>query len=79
MELHIRYSRVLTSSRKTRPTGSCVLHQRHEAEIHVELHMAVKQSESRVIRNEIDFSALTTWNVDRVLANSRRGFSGDSR
>jgi hypothetical protein len=39
--------------------SSRILHQRHEAEVHVELHMAVKEGESRVVRNKIDFSTLT--------------------
>ena len=48
----------------------CVSHQRHKAEIHVKLHVTVKQREPGFIRNKIDFSTLATWNVDRILADS---------
>jgi hypothetical protein len=47
-----------------------ISHQRHKAEIHVKLHMAVKQREPWIIRNKIDFSTLAAWNVDRILADS---------
>ena len=58
---------------------SCVLHQRHKAEVHMELHVAVEEREAWVIRDKIDFSTLTAWNIDRVLANSCGCFSSDAR
>src|SRR4030095_10379641 len=53
--------------------------QRHEAKILVELHMTVKEGESRVVRNKINFSILTAWHVDCILADSRSRFPSDSR
>src|SRR5580692_7353871 len=48
-----------------------VLEERHEAEIHMQLLMAVKQREPRIIRHEIDLHLLIPANHDHVLDDSR--------
>src|ERR1700757_3555885 len=45
----------------------------------MELHVAVEERETWVICDKIDFSTLTAWNIDRVLANSCGCFSSDAR
>ena len=49
-----------------------VVHQTHEAEIHVELHVAMIQRQAGIISDKIDFDALAARHIDRVLENSRR-------
>ena len=54
-----------------------VFHQRHETEIHVQLHVAVVEREPGIIRDEIDFGALAARHVDRVFADARCRLSAD--
>ena len=42
----------------SRSSTSCVLHQRHKTEIHVQLHVAVVEREAGIIGDKINFSAL---------------------
>ena len=48
-----------------------------KTEIHVELHVAMIQSKTGIIGDEIDFDALPARHVDRVLENSCRRFFAD--
>jgi hypothetical protein len=59
--------------------GSNVLKEPHEAEIHVEVLMAVKQGEPGIISDKIDLNPAETFNKDRVFENSGRRFPMDFR
>ena len=48
-----------------------VLNQGHEAEVLVQLHMAMEEGESWIVRNEIDLGALIARNIDYVFEHSR--------
>jgi hypothetical protein len=41
--------------------------QGHKAEIHVQLLMAMKQRELRIVGQEIDFDRFAAWNDDYIL------------
>src|SRR5579872_2702006 len=47
--------------------GSSIIEQRHEAEIHMKLLMAVKQSLAGIVGHEIDFHFLITAEHDHIL------------
>ena len=46
---------------------SCVVEQKHEAKIHVQLLMAMEQRQSRMIGNEIKFHFLKAADHDHIL------------
>jgi hypothetical protein len=56
-----------------------VFKESHEAEIHVKVLMAVKQSEPRIISDKIDLNPAETFNKDRVFENSGRRLPVDFR
>ena len=49
----------------------------HETEIHVEILVAMKQCESRVIGDKIDINSAEAFDQDGVFENSGRFFSVD--
>jgi hypothetical protein len=56
-----------------------VFKESHEAEIHVEVLMAVKQGEPGIISDKIDLNPAETFNKDRVFENSSRRLPMDFR
>jgi len=59
--------------------GLNVFEQSHEAEIHVEILMAVKQGESGIIRYKIDINSGEAFDQHGVFENSGRFFSMNFR
>jgi hypothetical protein len=61
----------------TVPLPLCVFHQSHESEIHVQLHMTMKEGWSGMVGDKIDLRVAEARNVDDVLLNAGRGFTAD--
>jgi hypothetical protein len=60
-------------------TSSEIVEQNHEAKIHVKLLVAVKQSQARIVGDEIDFRLLIASQHHHVFENSRGGLSAQAR
>src|ERR1700674_498456 len=64
---------------RTHPTSSDIVEQSHEPKVHVNLLMAVKQGQARIVGDEIDFRFLIASQHYNVFENSRSGLSAQAR
>ena len=58
---------------------SCVLQECHEPEIHVQLLVAVKECQSRIVGDEVEFEFLKSAQHDHVLDHASGRFACDAR
>lgn len=54
-----------------------IVEEAHEAEVHVELLMAVEEGEAGIVGDEIDFGLLVAAEHDDIFADAGGGDAGD--
>src|SRR5690348_4919609 len=78
--MHSRYLNIYQDLRTCRDGGpgpflASVIQQLHESEVHVQLHMAMEQSQARVICHEVYGGGCAAIHTDDVLHDSAHLFA----
>lgn len=61
------------------PASSCVIEERHETEIHVQLLMTMKECPPRVVRDKIKLRFLKSAQHHHILDHARGRLASDTR